>query len=214
MAERVAPSAAAIQEALRVADAMRLREAMAGLPEGARATIPVAEAKGRQDVAALLLQLQMAQASIDAWKEGTRERARLERDSQRMLGVLCASLGIVMDAEGKMPNPAHIDLSSRLVESIKAAARAEGDLQRVTAELLAEERRLEDQAEGYRLLESKRKDLVVAEQKRADAADKAQKQSGYLAALEQRLPVQPLQRATPPPHPTDPNILVVALIGV
>jgi hypothetical protein len=72
---------------------------------------------------------------------------------------------------------------------------------------------LEDLAEGYRLLESKRKDLTVAELKRADAAAWAQKQSGYLAALEQRLPVQPLQRATPPPHPTDPNILVVALIG-
>jgi hypothetical protein len=214
MPERTAPSAAAIQEALRVADAMQLREAAANLPEGARpAPSDLGGSKVRQDVAAMLLQLQMAQASVEAWKPGTRERNRMERDSQRMLAVLCASLGIVLDAEGKMPNPAHADIASRLAAAIKAAAQADGELQRADAELAAEERRLEALAEGYRLLESKRKDLTVAELKRADAAAWAQKQSGYLAALEQRLPVQPLQRATPPPHPTDPNILVVALIG-
>jgi hypothetical protein len=213
--ERTLPTAAAIQEALRVADAIRLRDGKAGAAGGAEppATEPRPDAKEREGVAAMLMQLQMAQAGIDAWKEGTRERARMERDSKRMLTVLCAALGIVLDAEGKMPNPTHADLASRLAAAVKAAAKTAGDLQRIETELVGEERRLDDLAEGYRLLESKRKDLAMAEQKRADAAGWAQQQSGYLAALEKRLPVTPQQRATPPPRPTEPNILVVSLIG-
>lgn len=213
--ERTEPSAIALQDTIRVADAARLRAAVAGAPDDARGAIQgfTAASLGRPEIAPLLMQLQVSQAGIAAWKVGTRERARLERDTQRLLLVLCAALGVTIDADGKIPNPAHADLALRLAESIKAAGLAAAELQRASAEIAAEERFVEGLAEGYRLLESKRKDLAIAEKKRDEAAAWAQSQSMYLAKLEQRLPVQPLQRATPPPTPTDPNILVVALIG-
>ena len=213
--ERTQPTAIAIQDTIRVADAARLRAAVASAPENAKGAIQglTAATLGRPEIAPLLTQLQVAQAGIAAWKVGTRERARLERDTQRLLLLVCAALGITLDADGTIPNPAHSDIALRLTDAIKAASLAAGELQRVSAELAAEARQIEDFAEGFRLLESKRKDVATAEQKRSDAATWAQNQSTYLAKLEQRLPVQPLQRATPPPTPTDPNILVVSLIG-
>lgn len=197
------------------AETAQLRAQLAATPERTTPTLRdlVAAAAGRAELQPLLLQLQFAQASVEAWKPGTRERARLERDAKRLEAVVFTALAVDMDDKGTVPNPVHAELVRKLAASVAAAAQADAELQRLGAEIVADQQQVEQLAEGYRLLDSKRKDLDTAAQKRADAAGRQQKQGGYLAALEQRLPVQPLQRASPPPHPTDPNIAVVAMIG-
>ena len=130
-----------------------------------------------------------------------------------MRDTVFAAMALELDADGKIANPAHAALVKKLADSAASGQQLVGEIERLQRDIEADAQEIERLAEGYRLIESKRKDLETAAAKRTDAATRQQKQGQYLAALEQQLPVQPLQRASPPPHPTDPNILVVALIG-
>lgn len=170
-------------------------------------------ARTRPELAPLLLQLQLALAGLEAWKPGTRERGKQEREIARMRDTVFAAMALELDADGKIANPAHAALVKKLADSAASGQQLVGEIERLQRDIEADAQEIERLAEGYRLIESKRKDLETAAAKRTDAATRQQKQGQYLAALEQQLPVQPLQRASPPPHPTDPNILVVALIG-
>lgn len=201
--------------AAQTAEVERLRTQLAATPERVKPTQRELQeaARARPELAPLLVQLQMLVAGLEAWKPGTRERNKQEREIARMQALIYAAMALELDADGRVANPAHAAAVKQLTEAAAAAEQLVGEIARLQRDIAADTEEVERLAEGYRLIESKRKDLETAAAKRADAAARQQKQGQYLAALEQQLPVQPLQRATPPPHPTDPNILVVALIG-
>lgn len=201
--------------AMHKADAERTRTELAATAERVAPSQRelLEAARTRPELAPLLLQLQLSVAGLEAWKPGTRERTKQEREIARMRDTIFASMALDLDADGKIANPAHAALVKKLADAVAAGEQLVGEIERLQRDIAADTQEIEQLAEGYRLIESKRKDLDTAAQKRADAAARQQKQGQYLAALEQALPVQPLQRASPPPHPTDPNILVVALIG-
>lgn len=197
------------------AEAERLRTALAATSERVAPSQRelLEAARTRPELAPLLLQLQLAVAGLEAWKPGTRERSKQEREITRLRDTIFTAMALDLDGDGKIANPAHAELVKLLTASVATGEQLAGELGRLQRDIDADTAELEQLAEGHRLIEGKRKDLETTATKRADAAARQQKQGQFLSALEQQLPVQPLQRASPPPHPTDPNILVIALIG-
>lgn len=206
------------KEAERVGLASQLakeQELLALMPERVAPNLKelVATVKGNVELERLVLQLTLTQLGIGAWGEGTRNRANAEREIARLKTMVYTLLGVEVDEKGLVANRQHTELTAKVASDAQALERLTAELQNLQAEVAAEQQLIEDLAEGISQIEAKKKDLAAAETRRADAAQRQKTQAAILATLEQKLPVQPLQRATPPPHPTDPNILVVALIG-
>lgn len=170
-------------------------------------------AKDNKEAQGMLVLWQLAKADLVNLHEGTRSRALQERAVRLQEEQLMRMLAVDMDAEGKVANREYALLAAKLVADAEALARLEIEVKRLQAELAAQQQAFENLVEGWRRYELNQKALTSAADARKDAELRQKTQSGYLAALEQRLPVQRLQPAYAPPHPTDPNILVVALIG-
>lgn len=118
-----------------------------------------------------------------------------------------------VDAEGLVPNPDYEQLAAAIAaaELRRTALAAEVALSRQAFD--AERARLENLADGYRLYDKKLKDLQEADESRKAANHELRLADGMLAQLTSQLPVQQIREALVPPRPTEPNILIVALIG-
>ncbi|MFK7742699.1 MAG: hypothetical protein AB8H80_20470 [Planctomycetota bacterium] len=115
--------------------------------------------------------------------------------------------------DGMILNKAH-QLQSAKLEELKAEReqlQAEADL--LEEEIEAERKRLADRIEGYRLYSEKLKQLQEAEDDRERALADLAAAEVTLSKLERDRPVKVQRPALVPPAPTEPNIMVVALIG-
>lgn len=204
-----------LERATLASEIARAQEQIRTMPERVKPNLMdlLAAAKDNKEVLALVALWQLMKADLANVKEGTRARARAEREVRLQEENLLRMLAVDLDAQGMVPNRQYTETVKKLEADSRAFEAADIAVKRLQVDIADEQRLLDELVEGYRLHESKRKDLEAAEDKRKEAQLRQKTQSGILAALEQRLPVQQVQRATPPPHPTDPNILVVALIG-
>ena len=120
---------------------------------------------------------------------------------------------VEVDRDGLVPNPKHQELllkiqQSRLELDVMAAEIA------TKAQLRAEEqKRLTKLKDGFRIYGETLEKLDEAEKAREAALEEAAVADGLDAAMTRELPVTQMRRALPPPAPTEPNILLVALIG-
>lgn len=146
-------------------------------------------------------------------RPGSENERRAKRDLSFAEEMLRVSLVTGLDPDGLMPNPKFALLREQIVKGQEELALLDAAiLQAQKAEAL-ETKRLENLRIGYELLEKKVRDITEAESKRADAMAESDKQKDKLAKLTNQLPVTQAWPAVVPPRPTDPNILVVALIG-
>lgn len=115
--------------------------------------------------------------------------------------------------DGMVPNPDH---SAKLEEVKTLTAQVEvlrREIQLLEEGLKAEALRGIELSEGLRLYVAKQRQIEEAESARTQAVTDQRDAQAQLAALTRDRPIQVMRSAQVPPVPTDPNILVVALIG-
>jgi hypothetical protein len=140
-----------------------------------------------------------------------------ERQAKRHLAfaeeMLRTTLVTGVDPDGLIANPKHTLLREQIVKVEADLALLDAGLELLERAVADEEKNLEDLRVGYGLLEKKRAAIDAAYAERQAALDEIKKHEQILAKLTNQLPVTQPTRAVVPPRPTDPNILVVSLIG-
>ncbi|MCA8965093.1 MAG: hypothetical protein H6838_06730 [Planctomycetes bacterium] len=125
-----------------------------------------------------------------------------------------ALLGVTGDAaDGTEPNPRYAELEQeiRKLEGELLAMQTECEmLEKRVAEDAA---RLVRQAEGYALYQKRLSSLEDVKKKRDESSETLAAKDAALGQLQNKRTIRQLGKANPPPRPTDPNILIVALIG-
>lgn len=192
------------------------RDLLAATPARVQPTVEqlLAQAQQLPEGVALLRLLLAYRQSLENFHEGTAMRRSLQRgleQAERRLRTLIAPEHA--DADGTIANPAHAALLQRVAAAEAQLADLVAAEGRLVAEVEAQQRRLDELIVGHDLYERQKRQLAEADAGRRRALDDVQKHEAVLAQLTSRLPVQRVHPAFPPPRPTDPNILIVALIG-
>ncbi len=149
---------------------------------------------------------------------GLRADSKFAASSQRRVAQAEAQLqqllvGPLVDAEGLMPNLARVALLEKLAKDEAALAVLELETAKLDSDIKQEAVKLANLSEGFVQLDKKKRDLEAADTNKKAAVLDLKTQEATLAKLTSELPVRQLEQANVPPHPTDPNILIVALIG-
>jgi hypothetical protein len=145
--------------------------------------------------------------------EGTILRRKKENELRTVESKLMLVLGIQRDAKGEMPNLEFGELALKL-EANRATFTLRGkEVAALEARLAAQQAVQDALPEGMRQLKENLAKQGQASHEIREQFARLQAQEGILRALDARKPMQQLQPAKPPPHPTDPNIVIVALIG-
>lgn len=140
---------------------------------------------------------------------GRRRVAFVKSVENRLLRLL----EIDLDAKGEMPNREFALLTAKLAADRTALARLDVEVEGLGKRLAAQQEEQDNLPDGmYRLKETREK-LRRADEEVKRQFGRLQEQVDILAALDARKPVQQVREAKPPPHPTDPNVFIVALIG-
>ncbi len=123
-------------------------------------------------------------------------------------------LGVTGDTvDGTEANPRYAELQAEIarLEDELLAMRTECEV--LDKQIDADRALLARQAEGYELYLKKLSDLEDVKKQRDDANEALATKVAALGQLQNKRTIRQLGTANPPPRPTDPNILVVALIG-
>jgi capsular polysaccharide biosynthesis protein len=162
----------------------------------------------------IMQQLEYFQEVLRGFHPGT------DRHRQASLGVaeqearLRALLGSSeVDADGMIPNPAFTELQARIVLREQELAVAEGEYAVLKGQLDAESERVVRRAAGFGEYERKLAQFEEARRDLERANEDLRKANDVLAGLGKKQTVQQVGLAQPPPRPTEPNILVIAMIG-
>jgi capsular polysaccharide biosynthesis protein len=194
----------------------RTQEQLAALPERVQPDTQqlLAAAQGSKALQPLTAALAAARAMQQAWSEGSPEwlawQARIARSEAALRAALKADGA---DADGLVPNPALAGLQERLQQDEAALARLQVEIRALGETVAAAEERILEAVDGHAQWTRKVADLAEALENRRRAAAARDAQQEILARLAQQPPVRIVQPAQIPPHPTEPNIVVVALIG-
>jgi capsular polysaccharide biosynthesis protein len=176
-------------------------------------TVPLVEGQQDPQLLAMLVKLQRDQQKMESvFREGTEQWRNAKRSferTQKLLGAV-KSPG---SATGEEPNPQRkavdeiidgLELERAVLE--EEIGLIEDQLQRSGQRLIEEAEGLTKLAEKNIAIDQLKGQIDVLNGKRVQAET-------ILAMLQREQPVKQQQMATPPPRPTDPNILVVALVG-
>jgi capsular polysaccharide biosynthesis protein len=170
-------------------------------------------AAGNVQVLAFVQQLQHERDGLDVLDPKTPLYRQAEYALRWRQRLVMRMLAVDLDEQGLMANPAYLELTRKLEVAIPALQKLEYEVASLAKEIAADQAESGELPRGFEEIERKRKDLSTAEFNRNDALARQKTHSEQLTALQARLPVNLIHRAQPPPHPTDPNIFVVALIG-
>ncbi|MBX3463450.1 MAG: hypothetical protein KF830_09775 [Planctomycetes bacterium] len=143
----------------------------------------------------------------DGHRQATLGIAQIEQKLRELVGTATA------DADGLMPNPLHRERQQAVEEQERALAVLEADLATREAQLAGETARVARRAQGFVEYERKVEQLADAKKDLDAATERLRAATAVVASLGKQQTVQQVGQAQPPPRPTDPNILVVALIG-
>lgn len=164
--------------------------------------------------AALLAEIEYHERSAVNLRPGTSDRAAAEAHLGRLRGMLTRLVGAdLSDPSGLVPNPAFLAQSEALEVLRRELQKNEGAAKVLRQQIEAGKEKRLRLAEGQR--EYSRLQKALEDTKKGDEAAfaKLQAANDMLARLNNQAPVRIESEAKPPPRPTEPNILLVALIG-
>lgn len=194
----------------------RTQEQIAALPERVAPDTRqlLAAAQGNKALQPLTGALAAARAAQQAWSEGSPEWLAWQRRIARSEAMLRAALKADgADADGLVVNPELKVLQERVQQDEAALARLQIEIRELGEAVAAAEARIAESVDGHAQWTRKVADLAEALENRKRAAAARDAQQEILARLAQQPPVRIVQPAQIPPHPTEPNVVVVALLG-
>lgn len=173
------------------------------------------EAIGKNPAAAALLaEIEYHERAAANLRPGTSDRAAADAHLERLRSKLTKVAGAdLADPSGLVPNPAYL-------AQVEALATLQRDLQRnedatkvLQQQMVTAKEKMLRLAEGQREYSRLQKALEDTQKSRDAAFARLQAANDMLARLNNQAPVRVESEAKPPPRPTEPNILLVALIG-
>lgn len=163
----------------------------------------------------LWLQIEAKRREVEGtWVEGTpryaMEKRTLDKWEERLRMLLTPEQ---QDGDGTVPNPDYVAKRKELDEKSGAHEVLVAEAKQKRETVAAERQRAEELVVAIDDYERKLAQLKEAEEKRKAANLERDRAEELLARLDSQVPVTTLQEATVPPRPTEPNILLVALVG-
>ena len=148
------------------------------------------------------------------YQPGTSQHYNAKKKAELILGQIKALVPQPpVDSEGLVPNPVHTRMLAKI-------AGDEARLQGLAAQIEARETQLEAQRqrflariEGYGFYTQKLEQIEEAQAAKDAALEDLNSATSLLATLDRELPVRAKRPAVVPPAPTEPNILIIAMIG-
>ncbi len=152
-------------------------------------------------------QMETFQPGTSHWAGAKRGYERAQREIKKLLNPESP------DGDGNVPNPEREALQKQILAAEEALRVLEQELADLREETDAEDRRLGEAHDGYWEWDKNNTTLANATKHRDDASEVERAQANIVTKLLTRRPMTQVREATTPPRPTEPNILVVALIG-
>lgn len=174
----------------------------------------VEKAKQSPEGRLIALALEGYQAMKANFQPGTDPYRRAEMgiaEQEQKLRDLVGSSEV--DADGMVPNPIFAALQARIDQRDTELAVLETEFQTRKAQFDTESERVARRAQGFFEYDKVRQQLELAKKDLEVANDDLRAAITVLAGLSRQQTVTQFGTAQPPPRPTEPNILVVAMIG-
>jgi hypothetical protein len=118
-----------------------------------------------------------------------------------------------VDEEGLVPNRAYVDLLTKIAADELKLTELDAALDLEARQLAADQKRFATRVEGYSIYTQKLSQVEEARGAKEEALADLKAATDLITRLNRELPVRTKRPAVVPPAPTEPNILVVALIG-
>ena len=160
-----------------------------------------------------LQDLQRQRDDVEALPETSRVRMDKERRLRSEEERLWRLLAIDRDEEGRVPNRRYVELVKRIEEGSRLLLQLTREVADLDRDVRAQQQRNTAQIDGFRDLRLRQKELETALSRRKAADARMLDHDSKIAWLQSNDPVSIISPARKPPHPTDPNIFVVAIIG-
>lgn len=161
-----------------------------------------------------LLLLERYEEMLRNFRPGTQQHKvatrGVEEQRQRLQELVGTS---EVDADGMIVNPAVESIRARIERGELERSVLEAELATLETQLADAAERVEQRAQGFSEYEKKRGQCEAAKIDLDHAVEDLRKATAVIASLGKQQTVTQVGTAQPPPRPTDPNILVVALLG-
>lgn len=118
-----------------------------------------------------------------------------------------------VDADGLVPNPVYTKLLEKVTTNETKLAALVAKIEAREKALEAEQRRFAARVEGFGIYTQKLAQIKEARAAKDNALGELNSATELLAQLQRELPVRTKRPAVVPPAPTEPNILIIALVG-
>ncbi|MBL8753647.1 MAG: hypothetical protein JNK15_10120, partial [Planctomycetes bacterium] len=199
-----------------VAQVAMLTEQLAATPQRVPpdAAALADQAKANPQAEALGKQILLMRLGLSMWAEKSPARREKERQiaaSELFLKELLSSGS--SDPDGLMANQKHAALATELDKATAALVPLQAAVARLQAEMQAEDRQHDELVAAWKQLDGLRSKLATIEDDRKAAQAERRAQEEQLGRLDAKLPIRQVRPAWPPPAPTEPNVVVVAMIG-
>ncbi|HEB54354.1 MAG TPA: hypothetical protein ENI87_13965 [bacterium] len=173
------------------------------------------EAKKNPAIAKVLAAMVVAEREYTgSYQPGTRQWFSAKRRYEMALQQLRSLMPVAeADPDGMMPNPEYLAIQKRIAANDLAREQLTGEIEVLQQAAAKDKQRLDALAEGFQQVELKLLDIENAENLLAAARADEQDADKVLGLLTRQVPVKVTREAKVPPEPTEPNILVVAMIG-
>jgi len=147
---------------------------------------------------------------VKAFRDNARMKQRLAEAEKQLTDLLGPD---VFDAAGMVANPAYKLLEAEIKERETALVVLAFEVENLRKTVDEDKRRNDLLIEGFSKYEDRVRDQKVAEEQRDLAQKRIQDADNLIARLENQQTIRIVEPAREPPRPTEPNILIVALIG-
>lgn len=118
-----------------------------------------------------------------------------------------------VDADGLVPNPVYTEMLAKILADETKLEGLSAKIAAAESYVEAEAARFSARVEGYAIYSQKLAQIEEAKQAKEDAMADLKASTDLLAKLQRDLPVRTKRPAVVPPAPTEPNILIIALVG-
>ena len=118
-----------------------------------------------------------------------------------------------VDEDGLVPNPAFTELLQQLTRDEASLEALVAQIEAIEQQFQAGELKRQAMIEGYALYAQKVEQIEEAQAAKDVALEELNRAQDLLAMLQRELPVRTKRPAVVPPAPTEPNILIIAMIG-
>jgi capsular polysaccharide biosynthesis protein len=178
------------------------------------ARLLLAEVKDSPEGKKALLLLDRYEEILRNFRPGSMQHKQATRGIEEQRQKLQELVGTSkVDADGMVPNPEYVVLLARIEQAERQRLTLQTEFDTLATQLAAETSRVERRAIGFSEFEQKRAQCETAKTDLESAIEDLRKATAVIASLGKQQTVTQVGIAQPPPRPTEPNILVVALLG-